>query len=267
MDLGISGRTALVFGADSGIGWNTARLLLAEGATVIISDLDQNALDSAADQLEAKRGKLHAFAADVTSAASLADLHARIRDEVGATIDILVQSSGVTGAQGLFHEIDEAGWAQTIDIDLMGPVRITREFIADLREGGWGRIVYLVSEDASQPYDDELPYCAAKAGVLSFAKGLSRTYATEGLLVNTVSPAFIHTPMTDAMMEKRAAETGQSFDDAIVSFLDEERPYMELKRRGEPEEVANVIAFLCSDRASFVNGSNYRVDSGSVATI
>ncbi|ROS78150.1 NAD(P)-dependent dehydrogenase (short-subunit alcohol dehydrogenase family) [Curtobacterium sp. PhB130] len=266
MDLGIQDKTALVFGADSGIGWNTARILLAEGATVVVTDIDQAQLDNAADQLEAPSGKLHAFAADVTSAESLASLHEQVRDAVGE-IDILVQSSGVTGAQGLFHEIDEDGWATTIDIDLMGPVRITREFIADLRSGGWGRIVYLVSEDASQPYDDELPYCAAKAGVLSFAKGLSRTYAKEGLLVNTVSPAFIHTPMTDTMMKKRAKETGTSFDEAISSFLDEERPYMELKRRGEPEEVANVIAFLCSDLASFVNGSDYRVDSGSVATI
>jgi len=189
-----------------------------------------------------------------------------VRDAVGE-IDILVQSSGVTGAQGMFHEIDEAGWQETLDVDLMGPVRITREFIADLRNGGWGRIVYLVSEDASQPYDDELPYCAAKAGVLSFAKGLSRSYAKEGLLVNTVSPAFIHTPMTDAMMDKRSKQLGTSFDEAISSFLDEQRPYMELKRRGEPEEVANVVAFLCSELASFVNGSNYRVDSGSVATI
>lgn len=266
MDLGIQGKTALVFGGDSGIGWNTARILLAEGATVVVTDIDQAQLDNSADQLEAPPGRLHAFAADVRSAASLADLHARVRDAVGE-IDILVQSSGVTGAQGLFHEIDEDGWAKTIDIDLMGPVRITREFIADLRNGGWGRIVYLVSEDASQPYDDELPYCAAKAGVLSFAKGLSRTYAAEGLLVNTVSPAFIHTPMTDAMMDKRAKETGTSFDEAIASFLREKRPYLELGRRGEPEEAANVVAFLCSDLASFVNGSNYRVDAGSVATI
>ncbi|MEQ4523819.1 SDR family NAD(P)-dependent oxidoreductase, partial [Nocardioides kribbensis] len=107
----------------------------------------------------------------------------------------------------------------------------------------------------------------AKAGVLAFAKGLSRTYAEEGLLVNCVSPAFIKTPMTDAMMEKRSKEIGSSVDEAIESFLDEERPYMELGRRGLPEEVASVVAFLCSDRASFVNGSNYRVDSGSVATI
>ncbi|WP_065963836.1 SDR family oxidoreductase [Curtobacterium sp. UCD-KPL2560] len=266
MDLGIQGRTALVFGGDSGIGWNTARILLAEGATVVVSDLDQSRLDTSADQLEAPPGKLFAFAADVTDAASLATLHDRVRDSVGE-IDILVQSSGITGAQGMFHEIDEQGWLDTIDVDLMGPVRITREFIGDLRNGGWGRIVYLVSEDASQPYDDELPYCAAKAGVLSFAKGLSRSYASEGLLVNTVSPAFIHTPMTDAMMKKRAEQQGTTVDEAITSFLDEERPYMELGRRGEPEEVANVVAFLCSDLASFVNGSNYRVDSGSVATI
>lgn len=266
MDLGIQGRTALVFGGDSGIGWNTARILLAEGATVVVTDLDQGRLDTSADQLEAPPGKLFAFAADVTDAGSLAALHDRVRDAVGE-IDILVQSSGITGAQGLFHEVDEQGWLDTIDVDLMGPVRITREFIGDLRNGGWGRIVYLVSEDASQPYDDELPYCAAKAGVLSFAKGLSRSYASEGLLVNTVSPAFIHTPMTDAMMDKRAKERGTSFDEAVTSFLDEQRPYMELGRRGEPEEVANVVAFLCSDLASFVNGSNYRVDSGSVATI
>jgi len=99
------------------------------------------------------------------------------------------------------------------------------------------------------------------------AKGLSRSYALEGLLVNAVSPAFVHTPMTDTMMEKRAKELGTSKDEAISSFLNEERPYLELKRRGEPDEVANVIAFLCSDLASFVVGSNYRVDGGSVATI
>jgi NAD(P)-dependent dehydrogenase (short-subunit alcohol dehydrogenase family) len=266
MDLGISTRTALVTGADSGIGWQTARLLLDEGATVVISDRDQSSLDEAATRLDAPAGRLHAFAADITSTESLAALRDAVHTAVGE-IDILVQSAGVTGAQGQFHEIDETGWRDTLEIDLFGPVLLTQTFLADLRNGGWGRLVYVASEDATQPYDDELPYCAAKAGILSMAKGLSRSYAAEGLLVNCVSPAFIATPMTDKMMEKRADETGTSFDEAIESFLDEERPYMELGRRGEPDEVANVIAFLCSDRASFVNGSNYRVDSGSVATI
>lgn len=266
MDLGITGRTALITGGDSGIGWHTARLLLEEGVTVVISDQDPDALATAAKRLAADEGTLFAFDADITSVDSLAQLHEKVQDAVG-DIDILVQSAGVTGAQGLFHEITDEGWTKTIETDLIGPVRLVRQFLPSLRKGGWGRLVFLASEDAVQPYDDELPYCAAKAGILALSKGLSRSYASDGLLVNAVSPAFIHTPMTDAMMRKRADELGTTPAKAIRSFLEEERPYMELGRRGEPEEVASVIAFLCSDRASFVNGSNYRVDSGSVATI
>lgn len=268
MDLGIAGRPALVTGADSGIGWSTALELMREGARVAITDLDQHTLDQAARSLasETEGGPPVAIAADITDIASLERLHSGVREALGP-LDILVQSAGVTGAQGLFHEISDQGWVDTVTTDLLGPVRVIREFLPDLRAGGWGRLVLVTSEDAAQPYDDELPYCAAKAGVLALAKGLSRSYAREGLLVNAVSPAFIHTPMTDAMMEKRSEQLGVSVDEAIESFLDDRRPYMELKRRGEPEEVAAVIAFLCSERASFVNGSNYRVDSGSVATI
>jgi len=263
MDLGIAGKTALISGGDSGIGWQTAQLLLEEGATVVITDKDQARLDEAAARLTAP---VHAFAADITSTESIARLHEQVMAAVG-DIDILVQSAGITGAQGLFHEVDDAGWVETITVDLLGPVRLVSAFLPSLRKGGWGRIVFLASEDGVQPYDDEIPYCSAKAGVLALMKGLSRSYALEGLLVNAVSPAFIHTPMTDAMMEKRAKQRGTDVDEAIESFLDEERPYMALKRRGEPDEVANVIAFLCSDRAGFVNGTNYRVDSGAVASI
>jgi len=266
MDLGIANKSALVTGADSGIGWHTAQRLLDEGATVVVSDKDEASLEEAASALNAEPGKLFAFAADITSVDSLAELGIRVESAVG-DIDILVQSAGITGAQGYFHEIPDAGWVDTIEVDLLGPVRLVREFLPALRSGGWGRLVFVASEDAVQPYDDELPYCAAKAGILALSKGLSRSYAAEGLLVNAVSPAFIETPMTDAMMSKRADERGESVDAAIQSFLEEERPYMELGRRGKPDEVAAVIAFLCSDLASFVNGSNYRVDSGSVATI
>ncbi len=266
MDLGIAGRTALVFGGDSGIGWHTARRLLAEGATVVLSDIDQARLDEAAAGLNAPAGRLHAFAADVTDQGDLTALKAAIEEAVGE-IDILVQSSGITGAQGLFHEIDDEGWTRTIEVDLMGPVRIVRTFLPHLRRGGWGRLVLLASEDAVQPYEDEIPYCSAKAGVLALMKGLSRTYAAEGLTVNAVSPAFIATPMTDAMMRKAADEQGISFDEAVERMLSEKRPFMAIKRRGDPDEVAAVIAFLVSADASFVNGANYRVDAGSVGSI
>ncbi|GGL11629.1 SDR family NAD(P)-dependent oxidoreductase [Mangrovihabitans endophyticus] len=266
MELGLHGRTALVTGGDSGIGWETARALLAEGVTVVLSDRDQQELDQAAARLDAPADRLYAVAADLNTDAAAQELSRRVQETVG-DLDILVHAAGVTGAQGTFDQIDDAGWVETLTTDLLAPVRVTRAVLPGLRRGGWGRIVYLASEDAVQPYDDELPYCAAKAGVLAFAKGLSQTYAHEGLLVNCVSPAFVHTPMTDAMMTKRASEKGTSFDEAVDSFLAEERPHMTLGRRGEPDEVAAVIVFLCSDQVSFVNGSNWRVDSGSVAHI
>lgn len=266
MDLNIRGRTALVTGASSGIGFETARVLLNEGATVVMTGPDPDELKDAVDRLSAFKDSLFAYDADVTEASAVDRLAADVAAEVG-DLDILVNNAGIHGAGGLFHEISQEGWDRTIDVDLMGPVRVTRAFLPGLRRGGWGRIVFVSSEDAVQPYEDELPYCAAKAGLLSLARGLSRTYASEGVLVNTVSPAFIATPMTDEMMSARAKEQNSTFDEAIASFLREERPFMELGRRGRAEEVAHVIAFLCSDAASFVNGSNYRVDSGSVATI
>jgi NAD(P)-dependent dehydrogenase (short-subunit alcohol dehydrogenase family) len=266
MDLGIARRVALVSGADSGIGFATAEMLLAEGVKLVVTDKEQDRLDKAVEHLMAPADRILAVAADLTADADVAGLADKVNERFG-DLDILVQAAGITGAQGLFHEIDQEGWSKTIEVDLLGPVRLLRAFLPGLRRGGWGRIVLMASEDAVQPYDDELPYCAAKAGILALAKGLSRSYATEGLLVNAVSPAFIATPMTDAMMQKRATENGTDVDEAVSSFLDQERPYLELKRRGRAEEVAAVVAFLCSEQASFVNGSNYRVDAGSVATI
>jgi len=173
----------------------------------------------------------------------------------------------VTGATGDFLEVDDAGWQETLDINLMGAVRMCREAIPAMRANKWGRIVLFASEDAVQPYVDELAYCASKAGILSLAKGLSKAYGCDNVLVNTVSPAFIATPMTDAMMHKRAEERGESFDEAIDSFLKEERPGMVLSRRGRPDEVAAAVAFLCSERASFITGAGLRVDAGSVSTM
>lgn len=265
MDLEINGRIALVSGADSGMGKETARLLLQAGVRVAITDRADGTLPQALEEL-APLGEVIAVPGDVTRAQDVEDIWQQVRAQLGEP-DIYVNAAGVTGATGDFLEVDEAGWLQTLDINLMGAVRMCRQAIPAMRRRGWGRIVLFASEDAVQPYVDELPYCASKAGILSLAKGLSKAYGGDNVLVNTVSPAFIATPMTDAMMRKRAKEKGVSFEEAIDSFLDEERPGMVLKRRGRAEEVAAAVVFLCSERASFINGAGLRVDSGSVFTI
>jgi len=265
MDLGINNKIALVTGAASGIGLSTAKMLLDEGVSVIFTDKDDEQLGQISKEM-ANTKKAFFYTADITNQNELKKMHQKVSDNVG-TIDILVQSAGIAGEQGLFHELDDETWVNTLEVDLMGTVRVIKEFLPDLRTGGWGRLVLLSSENAEQPYKDEIPYNCSKAAILSLAKGLSSTYAEEGLLVNSVSPAFIESAMTDGLIENKQKELDISKDEAIQAFLENKKPHLTLNRRGEAEEAAAVIVFLCSEQASFVNGANYRVDAGSVATI
>lgn len=265
MKLNVEGKTAVITGGDSGIGLATAKLLAAEGATIVLSDIKQDSLDKAADELKqaVPGAKVLAIAADLGKNESVLQLAQTVEQQCGGA-HILINCAGARGAAGDFLTLTDEDWQQTIDIDLMGAVRICRAFIPQLQKNGWGRVVLVASENAFQPYEEESPYNACKAGIINLSKCLSRAYSKDGLLFNCISPAFIETPMTNAMMDELAKKQGTSREEAVQSFLKTDRPFLAVKRRGKPEEVANVIAFLSSDLASFVNGSNYRVDGGSV---
>lgn len=265
MELGIQGKVAVVTGGDSGIGRATAKLLADEGVKVALLDKTTDQLKATVEEVS-KVGEAFPVKADLRNLEEVKAAKDQVLEHYG-TVDILVNCAGITGATGDFLEISDADWHEAIEVDLMSAVRMCRTFIPIMRESGWGRVVLVASEDAVQPYTDEMPYCAAKAGVLNFAKNLSKAYASDGVLVNSVAPAFIATPMTDAMMEQRAEKMKTSKDEAIATFLKEKRPHLELQRRGKAQEVAAVIAFLCSQQSSFVVGANYRVDGGSVASI
>lgn len=265
MDLGITGRVALVSGGDSGMGRESARMLLEAGVKVAITDQPGGTLAESLDDLRSA-GEVIAIEADVTDNSSIMALVAEVTAKLDAP-DILVNAAGVTGATGDFLDVDDKGWLETLDINLMGAVRMCRAVIPGMRKRIWGRIVLFSSEDAVQPYVDELPYCASKAAIQNLTKGLSKAYGCDNVLVNAVMPAFIATPMTDKMMAKRADEKGATFEEAIDSFLVEKRPGMTLRRRGRSDEVAAAVAFLCSERASFINGAALRIDSGSVQTM
>lgn len=265
MDLGIKGRTAVVTGADSGIGLATAVALAEEGAHLILTDLGEEGLDRAV--AEVREHALEGYGvlglpADITKSGEVNDLAQRVKDDFGGA-HILVHSAGIRGASGDFLELTDRQWMETIEVDLLGAVRVCRAFIPQMQELRWGRLVLVSSENAFQPYGDESPYNACKAAIVNLSKHLSRAYSREDLLINCVSPAYIRTPMTRAMLEEI---DGMEPREAEEWFVRTHRPHIAMQRIGRPEEVASVIAFLCSQRASYVNGGNYRIDGGSIAS-
>ena len=265
MDLNITNKVALITGSDSGIGMATAKVLLAHGVKVILSDIDKEKLETSADELRNLYNEaiVRLIVANVADNQSVLSMAALAESEFGG-IDILINCAGARGAAGDFLTLTDEDWQETIDTDLLGAVRVCRAFIPQLQKKGWGRVILIASENAYQPYEEESPYNACKAGIINLSKCLSRSYSKDGLLFNCVSPAFVETPMTDAMMDELAKEHGTSREEAVEWFLKNKRPNLAVGRRGKPEEVAAVIAFLVSEQASFVNGANYRVDGGAV---
>lgn len=263
MDLGLNNRVALITGASGGIGLATAQLLAEEGVKLVLSDLKQDALEEACNGLGSE---VLMIAADMTRQTEVDALVQKAQARFGA-VDIVVHTAGVTGAKGDPLELSDDDYLEAWETDFFSAVRVARATIPSMRGRGWGRFVCITSENAVQPYWEEAVYNVAKAGLGAFIKNLSYKEARHGVLCNTVAPAFIETGMTNGMMKKRAEEMGVSFDEAVKSFLEEERPGIVQQRRGQPKEVAAAIALLVSERASFINGSNLRVDGGSVQSV
>jgi NAD(P)-dependent dehydrogenase (short-subunit alcohol dehydrogenase family) len=268
MDLKINGRVAVITGGDSGMGLATAKMLAEEGVKIILTDKEDDELQRAVKEVQKVAGdaaSVKGIAADLTDNEDVKKLAEKVMETYGPA-HIVANFAGARGAAGDFLTLSDDDWMETINIDLMGAVRVARAFIPQMQEAGWGRLIFVASENALQPYEEESPYNASKAGLINLSKCLSRAYSKDGLLINTVSPAYVETPMTDAMMEELAEKSGTSIEEAEEWFLENKRPHIKVGRRGKPEEVASVVAFLCSEHSSYVNGSNIRVDAGSVET-
>ena len=266
MDYGLANKVALISGSSQGIGSAVAAALAAEGCRVVVTARNVRQLAETAEAIRQAGGMVHAVVGDATRGEDIEQVVAETVSHFGS-LHILVNNVGGVGSFAPFHELTDEDWHRVLELNVMSAVRFTRAALPHMRRQQWGRIINISSESGIQPDPEMAHYNASKAALLVLAKSLSKAYAGDNILVNSVSPAFIRTPLVMAMMQEQARQNGIGVEEAIAGFLREKRPHIELKRAGEEKEVAAVVTFLASEAASFVNGANYRVDGGSVASV
>ncbi|HKJ32381.1 MAG TPA: SDR family oxidoreductase [Balneolales bacterium] len=266
MDLALNGKIAIVTGGSKGIGKGIAKTLANEGCNLSICARNQEELQKAAKELETDDVRVLPVTADLTNETDIQKLVDSTSEEFGR-IDILINNAGTIGNPGTLEQVSVLDWKDLFELNVFAVVALTQKVIPFMKKGQWGRIINISSENGEQPYPDMIHYNASKAALNNFSKALSKQYAEDGILVNTVSPAFIETPLVHSMMKQMADEQGITKEEAVKQFLKNNRPHIELKRAGTIEEVGALVAFLASEKASFINGANYRVDGGSVASM
>jgi 3-oxoacyl-[acyl-carrier protein] reductase len=257
MDLGLAGRAAVVTGASAGIGLATSRLLAREGARVVLVGRDPERLARAAAEVGAGA---RAVAADITEAGATE----RIAAEAEA-VDVLVNNAGTSGVRPL-EELTDDEWREQWELNVMGPMRLMRALAPGMAERGWGRIVNVASSSGKRPSQTNAAYSVAKAAQLSLSRTFADAYARRGVLVNAVTPGPLDTGLwldPGGMADQTAEARGVTRDEALAAARDR----VPLGRFGTPEEVAAVIAFLCSQAAGNVTGAAWSVDGGAVPII
>ncbi len=266
MELGLEGKVAVVTGSSKGIGRSIAEALAREGVKVVINSRNAKELEGTAAEMRNAGGTVHAVASDVTNAEGAKRPVDEAVKRFGA-IHILVNNAGGAGRFGSFDDVTDDEWVGAFNLNVLSAVRATRAAVPHMQKQKWGRIINISSESGVQP-DPMMPhYNASKSALNSLTKSLSKAYGKDGILVNTVSPAFIRTPLLEGMLAQQAKARGISMDEAEQVMLREFRPNILLGRAGRSDETAGICVFLASEQASFITGSNYRVDGGSVASL
>lgn len=264
MDLNLAGKRALVTGSSLGIGRAIAEALLAEGAGVIVNSRDKGRVDQAVADMS-PRGEVSGCVADLSTADGAADLIAFTQDL--GPLDILVNNAGTFTVKEFF-DIEDADWQDIFELNVMSGVRLSRALMPGMLKRGWGRIVFIGSDQSSKPNPSMAHYAMTKTALVSIARSLAELTRDSGVTVNTVQAAPTWTDGVDAFMHQMAEAEGTTPEAMSKTYFAEgEGRTSLLQRWAEPAEIAHVVAFLCSPLASAINGAAPRADGGMVRSL
>jgi NAD(P)-dependent dehydrogenase (short-subunit alcohol dehydrogenase family) len=261
MDLQLQGLKILVTGSTAGIGFAAARLFAAESASVVINGRTQQRVDAAIAEI--RKSHPHAtvsgIAGDVSNAAGCAKLTQAL-----PAVDVLVNNMGIFEPKP-FEKISDEDWFRFFEANVMSGVRLSRHYLPSMREKNWGRILFISSESAVQIPAEMIHYGMTKTAQVAVARGIAETVAGTGITVNSVLAGPTRSEGVETFIERLGGSGGSAAFEA--EFFQTARPSSLLKRFATVEEVANMIAYLCSPLASATTGSAIRVDGGVVRAI
>ncbi len=257
MDLGLKDKVAIITASSKGLGKACALGLAREGAKVVICARNKDELEKAKIEIEnLTNDEILSVQADVTNYDDIKKLVKSTVEKFG-TVHILVTNAGGPPA-GYFENFSDDDWENAFRLNFLSTVRLIREVLPYMKSQNWGRIINITSVTVKQPIDNLILSNAIRMSVLGLAKTLALQLAKYNILINNVAPGYTLTDRVKFVIEQRAKDTGKTFDE-VKSELAKDIP---LGRLAEPEELANVVVFLASEKASYITGATIPVDGG-----